>query len=82
VAPLWLWGIRGKKSTPSIGWEVPVKSSQLASRELDEAQARENFFEFSNSIMVFSFLFALYKVFIVYMFRISILIDGLVKTGS
>jgi hypothetical protein len=22
VAPLWLRGIRGKKSTPSIGWEV------------------------------------------------------------
>jgi hypothetical protein len=26
VAPLRLRGIRGKKSTPSIGWEVPVKS--------------------------------------------------------
>ena len=26
VAPLRLEGIRGKKSTPSIGWEVPVKS--------------------------------------------------------
>jgi hypothetical protein len=26
VAPLWLGGLRGKKSTPSIGWEVPVKS--------------------------------------------------------
>jgi hypothetical protein len=26
VAPLRLGGIRGKKSTPSIGWEVPVKS--------------------------------------------------------
>ena len=22
VAPLWLEGIRGKKSTPSVGWEV------------------------------------------------------------
>jgi hypothetical protein len=26
LAPLWLGGLRGKKSTPSIGWEVPVKS--------------------------------------------------------
>jgi hypothetical protein len=26
VAPLWLGGIRGKQSTPSIGWEVPVRS--------------------------------------------------------
>jgi hypothetical protein len=25
LAPLWLGGIRGKKSTPSIGWEVLVK---------------------------------------------------------
>jgi hypothetical protein len=25
VAPLRLGGLRGKKSTPSIGWEVPVK---------------------------------------------------------
>jgi hypothetical protein len=25
VTPLRLEGIRGKKSTPSIGWEVPVK---------------------------------------------------------
>jgi hypothetical protein len=26
VAPLQLGGLRGKKSTPSIGWEVPMKS--------------------------------------------------------
>jgi hypothetical protein len=26
VAPLWLGGLRGKKSTPSVGWEVPVRS--------------------------------------------------------
>ena len=31
VAPLRLEGLRGKKSTPSIGWEVPVRSQQLAS---------------------------------------------------
>jgi hypothetical protein len=28
VAPLWLRGIRGNKSTPSIAWEVLVKSHQ------------------------------------------------------
>jgi hypothetical protein len=26
VAALWLEGLRGKKSTPSIGWEVSVRS--------------------------------------------------------
>jgi hypothetical protein len=32
VAPLWLGGLRGKKkSTPSIGWEVPVKSRRSTS---------------------------------------------------
>jgi hypothetical protein len=31
VAPLWLGGLRGKKSTPSVGWEVPVRSHRLAS---------------------------------------------------
>ena len=28
VAPLRLGGLRGKKSTPSVGWEVPVNSHQ------------------------------------------------------
>jgi hypothetical protein len=31
VAPLRLGGLRGKKSTPSIGWEVPVRSRRSAS---------------------------------------------------
>jgi hypothetical protein len=31
VAPLWLGGLRGKKSTPSVGWEVPVRSHRSAS---------------------------------------------------
>ena len=30
VTPLRLEGLRGKKSTPSIGWGVPAKSLQLA----------------------------------------------------
>jgi hypothetical protein len=31
VAPLWLGGLRAKKSTPSVDWEVPVRSHRLAS---------------------------------------------------
>jgi hypothetical protein len=31
VAPLQLEGLMGKKSTPSIGWEVSVKSHHSAS---------------------------------------------------
>jgi hypothetical protein len=52
VAPLRLGGIRGKKRTPSVGWEVPVKSPWLASGELDGAQARENIFEFPSSVTI------------------------------
>jgi hypothetical protein len=33
VTPLRLVGIRGKKSTPSIGWEVPVKSLDWKAKE-------------------------------------------------
>jgi hypothetical protein len=51
VAPLWLGGLRGKKSTPSIGWEVPVRSQRLASstwmereQDSDGAQARDSDF--------------------------------------
>jgi hypothetical protein len=47
VDPLRLGGLRGKKSTPSVGWEVQVNSSQLASGQLDGAQAWENIFELS-----------------------------------
>jgi hypothetical protein len=31
MAPLRLGGLRGKKSTPSVGWEVPVKSHRSTS---------------------------------------------------
>jgi hypothetical protein len=41
VAPLWLGGLRGKKSTPSIGWEVPVKSHRSTSgRSMERAGQR------------------------------------------
>jgi hypothetical protein len=36
VAPLQLGGIRGKKSTPSVAWEVPMKSQWLASGRCTE----------------------------------------------
>jgi hypothetical protein len=36
VAHLRLEGLRGKKSTPRIGWEVPVRSHRLASRSWTE----------------------------------------------
>jgi hypothetical protein len=29
--PFAAWGLRGKKSTPSVGWEVPVKSHRSTS---------------------------------------------------
>jgi hypothetical protein len=42
VAPLRLGGLRGKQSTPSIGWEVPVRSRRSASRSGTE-QRRTSF---------------------------------------
>jgi len=36
VAPLQLGGIKVKKITPSIGWEVPVKSRRSASGSCTE----------------------------------------------
>jgi hypothetical protein len=38
VARLQLEVLRGKKSTPNIGWEVPMKSQRLASRSRMEHQ--------------------------------------------
>ena len=38
VAPLRLGGIMGKKSTPSVGWEVPVRSCRLAGRSEEDRQ--------------------------------------------
>jgi hypothetical protein len=32
VAPLQLGGLMGKKSTPNIGWEVPVRTQRLVRR--------------------------------------------------
>jgi hypothetical protein len=38
VAPLWLGGLRGKKSTPSVGWEVPVRSHRSTSQNWMERE--------------------------------------------
>jgi hypothetical protein len=46
MAPLRLGGLRGKKSTPSIGWEVPVKSHRSTSGSWTE-RARDNDSELS-----------------------------------
>jgi hypothetical protein len=42
VAPLRLRGIRGKKSTPNVGWEVPVRSQRLASGSKESPAAEEH----------------------------------------
>jgi hypothetical protein len=42
VAPLRLGGLRGKKSTPSIGWEVPVKSRWSASGSCTKCVGRHS----------------------------------------
>jgi hypothetical protein len=48
MAPLWLGGLRGKKSTPSVGWEVPVRSHRLASRSWTERTCRTTTSEHSH----------------------------------
>jgi hypothetical protein len=40
VAPLRLGGLRGKQSTPSVGWEVPVSIQRLASESGEECGTR------------------------------------------
>jgi hypothetical protein len=57
VAPLRLGGLRGKKSTPSVGWEVPVRSHRSTSRELDGARTWDNDSELSHLAMVRMHLF-------------------------
>jgi hypothetical protein len=42
VAPLRLGGLRGKKSTPSIGWEVLVKSRRLVGGSCTEHAGRHS----------------------------------------
>jgi hypothetical protein len=41
MAPFWLGGIRGKKSTPSVGWEVPVKSHRSTSESCMECAGQQ-----------------------------------------
>jgi len=58
VAHLWLEVISGKKSTPSVGWEVPMKSLWLARRRSEGEPSRRNKFElFINDYNILSFRF-------------------------
>jgi hypothetical protein len=55
MAPLRLGGVRGKKSTHSIGWKVPVKSRWLASGRQEEVKAYKinfGFFTFGYTIFI------------------------------
>jgi hypothetical protein len=57
VAPLWLKGIRGKKSTPSVGWEVLGEVTSVNKRELDGVHAWDNDSELSHLATVRTHLF-------------------------
>jgi hypothetical protein len=52
MAPLRLGGLRGKKSTPSIGWEVPVRSQWLESKSGMECKHGTTTLDSSPSVMV------------------------------
>ena len=58
VAPLQLGGLKGKKSTPSVGWEVPMTSSWLESEEIDIARSWEGTFRIQ--FIGYGILFVLY----------------------
>ena len=53
VDPLRLRGLREKKNTPSIGWEVPVRSQWLASMSWSERKNMTSTSDSSMSVMVF-----------------------------
>jgi hypothetical protein len=57
MAPLQLEGLRGKKSTPSVGWEVPVKSHR--SKAGAARSARDNDSERMTWAMVHLLLFCM-----------------------
>jgi hypothetical protein len=50
VAPLRLGGLRGKQSTPSVGWEVPVRSRRWASGSGTELKCRIASSGYSSSV--------------------------------
>jgi hypothetical protein len=58
MTPLQLWGMRGNKSTPSVGWEVSVKSPWLASERKEGSPMLNNIFD-SSSPLVTVLLFEL-----------------------
>jgi hypothetical protein len=58
VDPLRLGGLRGNKSTPSVGWEVPVRSHRLESGRWMEHAWDDDFkdFTFGYSTHVYIFI--------------------------
>jgi hypothetical protein len=57
VAPLQLGELRGKKSTPSVGWEVSVRPQRLVSgRKKEGRQLRESSPSLSSPFVVMVFL--------------------------
>jgi hypothetical protein len=46
VAPLQLERDKGKESTPSVGWEVPMKSQWFTSGESEGASMQKDVFSF------------------------------------
>jgi hypothetical protein len=56
VAPLQLGGLKGKKSTPSIGWEVPVRPYRLESESWTECVWDNDFraftFDYSTHVYI------------------------------
>jgi hypothetical protein len=61
MAPLWHRGVRGKKSTPSVGWEVPVRSHRLASVSEEHRQEPK---DINEPILVTIFLLKMLSVLI------------------
>jgi hypothetical protein len=56
VAPLRLGGLRGKKSTPSVGWEVSVKSHRLESGSCSECMGRHSEWAIKQWYVLFIFV--------------------------
>jgi hypothetical protein len=70
MAPLRLGGIKGKKSTPSIGWEVPVKYQILASGIQTEHQCRGISSSPSSSVTVFLLRIVIVIIFELYIYSV------------
>jgi hypothetical protein len=52
VAPLRLEGLREKKSTPSVGWEVSMRYHRLARKSWTERNRGTTTLDYVTSVMV------------------------------